>query len=152
MSRNNAVTTIQNHRINVHNMPPSKTVNLGNTPIIIICRQGMVTLLHSSHFQALRSSISSLHSTCDTVGNLPAAQANNIQVMGHRGTDITCTKAVMAGLKCSPLRSFQDKGRHFQVHQECLQDRREIIHSISQHLPARLLHLNLIPAQLWNTP
>jgi len=72
--------------------------------------------------------------------------------MGHRGKDMTCTKVVMGGLKCSPLRSSQDKGRHLQVHRECLQDRRKIIQSISQHLPARLRNLNLIPAHLGDTP
>ena len=72
--------------------------------------------------------------------------------MGHRGKDMTHTKVVMAGLKCSPLRSSQDKGRYFQVQRECLQDRRKIIQSISQHLPARLLHLNIIPAHLGDTP
>jgi len=68
--------------------------------------------------------------------------------MGHRRTDMTCTKVVMAGHKCSPLCSSQDKGRHLQVHRECLQDHQEIIHSISQHLPAQLLLLNLRLAHL----
>ena len=72
--------------------------------------------------------------------------------MGHHGKDMTRTKVVMAGLKCSPLRSSQDNGCHLQLHRECLQDRRKIIQSISQHLPARLLHLNLIPAHLGDTP
>ena len=61
--------------------------------------------------------------------------------MGHCGKDITCTKLVMMGLRCSPLSSSQDQGHHLQVHRECLQDCREIFQSISQHLPARLLHL-----------
>ena len=58
----------------------------------------------------------------------------------------------MAGLKCSPLCRFQDKGRHLQVHRECLQDHREIIQSICQHLPAQLLHLTLLLAHLVDTP
>jgi hypothetical protein len=46
-----------------HNLPPAKTVDLGNTPININRRMGMVTLLHSTYFQALRSFITILHST-----------------------------------------------------------------------------------------
>jgi hypothetical protein len=72
--------------------------------------------------------------------------------MGHSGKDMTCTKVIMAGLKCSSLRSSQDKGRHVLVPQEGIQDRRENIQSISQHLPARLLHLNLLLAHLGDTP
>jgi len=116
LARNNAVTTIQNHRIKVHNMPLAKTVNLGNTPIHIIRHKGMVTHLHSSHFQALRSFITSLYPTWHTVRNLPGVQGKDIQVMGHRGKDMICTKVDIAGLKCSPLSSSQDKGRHLQVH------------------------------------
>jgi hypothetical protein len=120
---NNAVTTIQNHWIKVHNMPLAKTVTMGNTPINIVRRKGMVTLLRSSHFQVLRSLITSLHSTWHTVRNLLTAQAKDIlQVVGHDGKDITCTKAVMAGLKCSPLRRSQDKGCQLQVDWECLLD------------------------------
>jgi len=78
-------------------------------------------------------------------------QANDIQVIGHHGNDMTCTKVVVVGLKCSPPRSSHDKGCHLQVHQECLQDRREIILSISHYLQARLLHLNLPQAYLGDT-
>jgi len=85
LTPNNAVTTIQNHRIKVDDMPLAKTVNLGNTPINIICLKGTVTVLHSSHFQALRSLITSFHSTWHTVRNLPAAQAKDFQVMCHHG-------------------------------------------------------------------
>jgi hypothetical protein len=63
LPRNNTVTTIQNHWITVHNMPLAKTVNLRYTPINIIRRKGTVTHLPSSHFQALRTVITSLHST-----------------------------------------------------------------------------------------
>ena len=55
LARNSAVTTIQDPRIMVRKLPLAKTVNEGNTPININRRMGMVTLLHSSHFQALRS-------------------------------------------------------------------------------------------------
>jgi len=72
--------------------------------------------------------------------------------MGHHGKDMTCTKVVMAGLKCSPLCISQDKGPHLQVNRECLQDCRDIIQSISQHLPAQLLHHNLLRAHLGDTP
>jgi len=145
------VMTIQNHGTKVHDMPLAKTVNLGNTPINIIRHNGTVTLLHSSHFQALYSFITSLHLSWHTVPNLPTAQAKDFQVMGHHGKDMTCTKVVTAGLKCSPLRSSQDKGCHFHIHQECLHDRWEIIQSMGHHLPARLLHFNLLPAHLGDT-
>ena len=59
--------------------------------------------------------------------------------MGHRGKDMTSTKAVMASLKCFPSSSSKGKGRRVQVHQECLQDRWETIQSIGQQLPALLL-------------
>jgi len=51
-----------------------------------------------------------------------------------------------------PPLQFQDNSRHLQVHQECLQDCRDIIQSIGQHLPAGLLHLNLLPVHLADTP
>jgi len=70
---NNAVMTIQNHRIIVYHMPLAKTDNLGYTPINIIPCKGTVTLLHSSHFQALRSFMTGLHWTWHTVRNLSAA-------------------------------------------------------------------------------
>jgi hypothetical protein len=47
----------------VHNLPLAKTVDLESTLINMNRRMGMVTLLHSSHFQALRSFITILHST-----------------------------------------------------------------------------------------
>jgi len=72
--------------------------------------------------------------------------------MGHRGKDMTCTKVVMADHKCSPLWSIQDKSRHLQMLRVCLHDHRETIQSIGQHLPARLLHLNLLPGHLEHTP
>jgi len=65
---------------------------------------------------------------------------------------MTSTKVVMAGLKWSPLRSFQDKGSHLQVHQECLQDRLETIQSIRQHLPALHLHLDILLAHHGDRP
>jgi len=145
-------TTIPNRRTIVHNMLLANTFNLGNTPISIIRRKGTVALLLSSHFQVLCSCITSLHSTWHTVRNLPAAQAQDFQVMGHCGKDITCTNVVMVGLKCSPQQSSQNECLDLQVHRECLQDHREIIQSIGQHLPARLLHLNLLQVPLGNTP
>jgi len=47
----------------VHELQLAKRVDLGNTPININRRVGMVTLLHSSHFQALCSFNTILHST-----------------------------------------------------------------------------------------
>jgi len=102
-------------------------------------------------FQALRSFITGLHSTWHIVCNLPVAQAMNIKVMGHRGKDETCTKVVMVGLKCSPIRSSQGNGRPLQMHRECLQDHREIIQSISEHLRAWLLLHNLHLTYLGDT-
>ena len=108
----------------------------------------MVTRLHSGYFEALRTSISTLHSTCHTVRTQPPAQGKDIQVMGRNGKDMTSTKVVMVGRKCSPICRFQDMGRHLQMHGECLQDCRKTIQSIGQHLSALVLHLNLILANL----
>ena len=55
--------TIQDPRIMVHELPLVKIVNLGNMPFNIIRRVGIVTLLHRSHFQELRSFINILNST-----------------------------------------------------------------------------------------
>jgi hypothetical protein len=63
VATNGAMTSIQDPRIMVHNLPPAKTVDLGNMPINVIRCMGMVTLLHSSHFQVLLSFITILHST-----------------------------------------------------------------------------------------
>jgi len=104
----------------VHDLPLAMTVDLGKKPININCHMGMVTRLHSNHFQALRSFISSLHSTWHTVRNLPLVQGKNIQVMGHCGKDINSAKVVKEGLKHSPLRRFQNKGHYQQVLRECL--------------------------------
>jgi hypothetical protein len=109
---------------------------------------GMVTSLYSYHFHVLCSFISTLHSTLNPVSNQPPEQGKHIQVMGHSGKDMTFTKVVMVGSKCCPLHRFHDKGRHRQVHRECLQDRQKIIQSISQYLPVLILQLNHLPVQL----
>ena len=70
---NSAETTIQDPRKMVQELPLANRVNLGNTPIIINRRMGMVSPLHSSHFQALCSFITILHSTWHTVLNQPPA-------------------------------------------------------------------------------
>jgi hypothetical protein len=151
LAGNNAVTAMENHWIKVHNMPLANKVNLGNTRMNIIRLKGMVTLLHSSHIQALHNFITSLHSPFHTVRNQPAVQAKDFQVMGHHGKNMTYTKVVMAGLICSLLRSSQDTGRHVQVHPDYLLDSEEIMQSICRHVTARLLHLNLSPAHLADT-
>jgi len=85
---------------------------------------GMVTQLHTNHFQVLLSFISTLHSTGHTVRHQPPVQGIDVHVMVHSGMDKTTTKVVIVGLKFSSLGRFQDRERHLQVHQECLQDRR----------------------------
>jgi len=124
---NNTVKLIQNHWKIVHNLPLAKTVDLGNKPMNIICCMGMVIHLHSKHFQALCSFISTLHSIWHTVWNQPPVQANDIQVRGHSGKDMTSTKVVMVGLYCSPFHRFQNMGHQVQVCWECLQDCRKTI-------------------------
>jgi len=103
----------------------TKTVHLGSTPINFICHRGMGTLLHSCHFQILLSFTSILHSTWHIVPKQAPVPCKDFQVMGHIGKDITSTKMVMAGLKCSPLPSCQDNGCHLKVHQKCPQHRQE---------------------------
>jgi len=149
LPRDHAVKTIQNHWKIVHELPLAKTVNLGNNPINIICRMGMVIHLYSNHFQALSICISTLYSTWRKVPSQPPAQAKDIQVNGHGGKDMTSTKVVVVlGRKGSPLRRFEDQGRNHQVHRECQQDRQKFIQPIGQHLAALILHLNLLLAQL----
>jgi len=64
----------------------------------IIWHKGMVTHLQSSHFDKLHSVIKIFHFIWHKVHNQPPRQANNIQVMGHRGKNIASNKVVMAGL------------------------------------------------------
>jgi len=65
---------------------------------------------------------------------------------------MTSTKVVMASLKWFTSSDVQDKGRRLQVHRECLQDRLDTIQSITQHLPALLLRLDVLPADLEYLP
>jgi len=74
----------------------------------------------------------------------------DFQVMGHSGKGMTSTKVVMAGLKCSPLGRFQDRGHCLVVHWEHPQDCWQTMQSIGQHLAATLNHLKLIPAHIWD--
>ena len=139
--------TIYNHQIISHELPLAKTVDLENTSNNVIRHVGMLILLHSRHYQALHSFITILHSTWYLVRNKAPVQDKDFEIMGHSGKDMTTTKVVMMGLKWSPLSSVQDKGRHLQVHRECLQDCQETIQSFAQHVPA-VLHLDLLPVHL----
>jgi len=87
--------------------PLAKSVDLWNKHIIFICHRCMVTLLHSSHFQVLLSFTTILHSTGHTVPNQAPVPAKDCQVLGHSGQDMTSTKVVMAGLKCSTSKGFK---------------------------------------------
>jgi len=145
------IMTILQHQTMVDKLPIAKTVHLGNTAINFIRCRGMVTLLHSRHLQALCSLITTLYSTWHTVCSHEPVQVNYTLVMRHHGKDMTSTKAVMAGLKCSPLCSIQDECHHLQVHWECLKDHQETIQSFSEHLPALLLHQDML-AHLGDPP
>jgi len=103
-ARDNSIKAIGTHRNIVQELPLTQTVQLRNKPINIIRRRGMVARLHSSHFQVLRSFISTLHSTRQILCNQPPVQAKDIRVVGHSGKAMTSTKDDMVGLKCSPLR------------------------------------------------
>jgi len=127
-------------------------VNLVNRQINIIPSKGVVTLLHSGHFPTLPRFIAILHSTWHLVHNQPPVQAKAFQVLGHSGKDMTSTKVVVVGLKCSPHHSVQDKHHHLQMHQTRLQHHWETIHSICQHLPALQLHLDQLLAHLGDPP
>lgn len=115
----NAVTTIPNHQLIIHELPLPTTVKLLITLINNICRNGIVTLLHSSHLQALRGFVPILHSTWHLVRNRPPAQAEDILGLCHSGNNMISTNVVRAGLECSPHHSIQYNGSHFQGHQEC---------------------------------
>jgi len=153
VARSSGMTTIQDPLRMVHELPLVKTVHQGYMPINIICCTGVVTLHHSSHFQALCRLISIPHSSWDTtVRNQQPAQANNFQVVGHCGKDMTSTKVVKMSLKCFPCSSSQNKSRHLQVHWGCPVDCRDVIQSIGQHLPALPLHLEFLLANIGVLP
>jgi len=124
------------------------TIDLRNRPININHCMYMVTCLPSNHYEELCSCISTFHSTWQIVRNQPPAQVKDIQVVGHIGKDMTSTKVVMVGLKCSTLHRFENKGHYRPVQWKCLQNRRKTIQSIGQDLPALIVHLNLFPAHL----
>jgi len=147
-AHNNAVTTNQNHWITVQEFPLAKTVNLWNTPISLFCHMGMVTHLHSSHFQALGSLITIVHATWHTIWIQPRAQGKDIQPIDHSSIDITSTMAVMVGLKWYHHCTLQEKSRHLQVQWACLQDYRETVQSIGWHHPVLRHHLGLLLAHL----
>lgn len=150
LARSNALKTLQSHRKKVLNLPSPKTVYLGNKLINIIHRMGLVTCLHSNHWQVLHCFMSTFQSTRHTVRNQPPVQAKEIQVFDHSGKDMTSTKIVMVGRKCFPLHRLQDKGCHFQVDWECLQNHRNTTQQMVQHLPPLILYLNHSPAHLWD--
>ena len=152
LARSAASTMIQNHQIIIHKLPLAKAVNLGNTQMNIVYHMGKVARLHSSHFQALHSSIAILYSTSHTVRTQPPAHTRSDPDMGHSAKDLTTTNKVMVGLKCSPLCRFQDKGIHIPAHWKCLQNHQETVQSIGRHFTGLYFHLNLIPVPLGDHP
>ena len=74
LAPNHWVNTIQSHPIIVNKLPRAKTIDLGSTSTNTIHCIGMVIRHYRSHFQALTSVISILHSTCHTAHNQPPAQ------------------------------------------------------------------------------
>ena len=129
----------------------AKTHDSGNTRIIFIHHQGIVTRLPSHHFQLLPRSPSLPHSTWQQAHNQAPVQPKDIWVMGHHGKGMFSPKAVMVHLKCSPLSSSQNLLRHLQSHLECLQHRVITIQSLGRDLPP-LQHQNNLPAHLRNPP
>lgn len=148
-----AVMTIHDCRIIAPEQALAKAVDLGNTQINIFCHMGMVTLLHSSQFQALCIFVTIFHSTWHSaVCKQQLTQAEDFQVVGHCGRVMTSTKGVMASLKCSPFCSSQEMGRHPQVQWVCHQDLEVTLWSISQHLSAQFLHLDMLMVSLEDFP
>jgi hypothetical protein len=112
---------------------------------------GMVTLLHSSQFQALCIFISIFHSTWHSaVRKQQPAQAGNSQVVGHCGKLMTSTKGIMASLKWSPFCISQKMGPPLQVQLVFHQNLENTLWLISQHCSAQLLHMDMLTC-IWTT-
>jgi len=139
---------IWNYQMLFLEQPLANSIDLGITPINFICCLVMFTVLHCSHFEALLSFTTIRYITWPLVHNKAPVQVNNFQSMGHSGKEMTSTKALMAGLKWSPLGSCLDKGNHVQVHGLFHKHRQETIQSFGQHLPAVHLTQNLLPVHL----
>jgi len=129
------------------------TLNLGNLWLNFIHHhhQGIVTRLHSHHFQVLPSSTTRLHSTWHQAHNQALVRLKDIRVMGHRGKHMISLKEDMVDLKCSPLSNSQNMGRHLQAHLECLQHCLQTIQSFGQTLSLLQLQDN-VPACLVDPP
>jgi len=126
--------------------------DLVNTPNNIIHSVGMVMCLHCSLRQALCSFSTIVHRPSHTVRNLLPAQALNFAVMGHSGKDMTSTKVVMVGLKCSALRRFQDKWWPLRLHSDCHQAHWDTIPKICRPHRTPIFHLNLLLIHLGDPP
>jgi len=124
----------------------AKTLNSGNLRINFIHHhlQGIVTHLRSHHFQALRSSTTSLRSPWHEPHNQALVRPKDIRLMGHHGMNMISPKEDMVYLKCSPLSNSQDIGHHLQAHLECLQHCLETIQSFGQPLPLPPLQDNFL--------
>jgi len=100
---NIARMAIEDYWIIIHELPLAKTINLENTPMNIVHSIRMVTLLHSSHFEALHRVVNILHSTWHIVRSLPPEQAKDFKLTRWRGKDMTSTTVAMVGLELSPI-------------------------------------------------
>jgi len=146
---NNTRRTMWEHQMIMLDKHRAKTLNSGNPQIISIYHRGIVTRLHSHHFQVLLSSTTMHHSTWHQAYNQALRQPNDIRVMGHCGKDMISSKDVMVDLKCSTLSDSQDRGRHLHALLECHQHHLETILWFGQPLPP-VLHMDNFPAHLWD--
>jgi len=146
------MTTIQNYLIMLHEVQPAKTLNLVNNAIDTIWHKGLVTHLHSWHLQMLYHFTTIFRTMRQQFHNQLPVHAKDFHVIGHSCKDMTTTKVFIAGLICSPHCSFQGKGRQLNINRECPCNCRKTNQSTSQHLPAQLLHLDLVLVHLEDLP
>jgi hypothetical protein len=95
-------------------------VHLENTTVnFIYYSLGFITLLHSSHFQALLSFITILDWARHPIWCKAPVQSMNFEVISHLGREFNYNQAGMAGLQWFLLCSTQYQVHDLVVHQEC---------------------------------
>jgi len=151
LAHNNTQMTMWEHQITMLEIHRTKTLNSGNPQINFLHHRGIVTRLRSLHFQALPSSTTMPHSTWYQAHNQALEQPKDMRVMGHHSKDTISPKEVMVDHTCSPFSNSPDRGRHLQVHLECLQHCVETFQSFRRPLPL-LLHTGNVQAHQGDPP
>lgn len=121
LAYNNTQMTISGCRVIFSALPLVKSVgHSGNRPINFTCCMRIVTLLHSTHFQALLSCTTIPHSTRLLVCFEPHVHAKDSHVISHHSKDMNSTKMVLPILKYPAISTSQDMGQDIYVNHKCL--------------------------------